>query len=138
VVDGKQHIRMFLSTTLEELGFVTHQCGRVLEVTDALSSFVPDVVLIGLLTPEHGISDVIRSLASKRFAGKVMLFGGRASLTLMALHELGENMGLSMLPPLLTPFRDSDLQKNLSGFLCISSLVGFKKIRTAEIRKKKD
>jgi EAL domain-containing protein (putative c-di-GMP-specific phosphodiesterase class I) len=110
---------MFLSTTLEELGFVTHQCGRVLEVTEALSSFTPDVVLIGHLTPEYGISDTIRSLASMRFQGKVMLFGGRASLTLMALHELGENMGLSMLPPLLTPFRDSDLQKNLASFLPI-------------------
>jgi EAL domain-containing protein (putative c-di-GMP-specific phosphodiesterase class I)/CheY-like chemotaxis protein len=119
VVDGKPHIRLFLSSTLEELGFVTHQCGRVLEATEALSSFTPDVVLIGHLTPEYGISDTIRALATMRFRGKVMLFGGRASLTLMALHELGENMGLSMLPPLLTPFRDSDLQKNLASFLPI-------------------
>jgi EAL domain-containing protein (putative c-di-GMP-specific phosphodiesterase class I)/CheY-like chemotaxis protein len=117
VVDSKPHIRMFLAAALEDLGFVSHQCGRAPEVNDAVASFTPDVVVIGLVAPEHGVSDTIRALASRRFAGKVMLFGGRASMTLMALHELGENMGLSMLPPLLTPFRDSDLQKNLSGFL---------------------
>jgi EAL domain-containing protein (putative c-di-GMP-specific phosphodiesterase class I) len=48
-----------------------------------------------------------------------MLFGGRAATSLIALHELGEQSGLAMLPPLGTPYRDSDLHENLSPFLPI-------------------
>jgi EAL domain-containing protein (putative c-di-GMP-specific phosphodiesterase class I) len=48
-----------------------------------------------------------------------MLFGGRASMALLALHDAGEQLGLTMLPPLRTPFRDSELQENLAEFLPI-------------------
>ncbi|MGB9043357.1 MAG: hypothetical protein WCC81_12910, partial [Pseudolabrys sp.] len=39
------------------------------------------------------------------YGGTVMLFGGRSSAALIRNHELGEQAGLTMLPPLGTPFR---------------------------------
>ena len=55
---------------------------------------------------------------------RVMMFGGRAATSLIALHELGEESGLAMLPPLATPYRDSDLWQNLSPFLPITPSPG--------------
>jgi EAL domain-containing protein (putative c-di-GMP-specific phosphodiesterase class I) len=119
VVDTKPHIRTFLSEVLEDLGFVVSQCDRASTVVTALRSTVPDLIVLGLLAPESDVTKVLRSLASEGYSGKVMLFGGRASPVLLALHDLGENLRLAMLPPLRTPFRDSDLQDSLSIFLPI-------------------
>ena len=117
VVDSKPHIRTFLTETLEDLGFLARECGRASEVNAELKKGELDLVVLGLLVPESDVTRVLHVLALSGYHGKVMLFGGRASTALLALHDLGERLGLAMLPPLLTPFRDSDLQDNLSVFL---------------------
>jgi EAL domain-containing protein (putative c-di-GMP-specific phosphodiesterase class I)/CheY-like chemotaxis protein len=117
IVDVKPHIRTFLAEALEELGFIAHQCGRAADVAGALADVGPDLIVLGSLAPESDVTKVLHFLAGQRYAGRVMLFGGRASQVLLALHELGEQAGLAMLPPLRTPFRDSDLTENLADFL---------------------
>ena len=119
MVDAKPHIRRFLADTLQELGFITRECGRLTELSEALADFQPDLVVLGLLKPESEVTKALQVLITARFAGRVMLFGGRASTALMGLQELGEQVGLAMLPPLGTPFRDRDLYENLSPFLPI-------------------
>jgi EAL domain-containing protein (putative c-di-GMP-specific phosphodiesterase class I) len=121
VVDSKPHIRTFLAETLEDLGFLAHQCGRASEVNAELKKGELDLIVLGLLAPESDVTRVLHVLALSGYRGKVMLFGGRASTALLALHDLGERLGVAMLPPLRTPFRDSDLQENLSAFLPIPS-----------------
>lgn len=120
VVDAKPHIRTFLAEALEDLGFVACHCGRQAELPAVLRDTAPDLVILGLLVPESDVTKALHSMAASGFRGKVMLFGGRASPVLLALHELGEQIGLAMLPPLRTPFRDSDLTENLSAFLPIA------------------
>jgi EAL domain-containing protein (putative c-di-GMP-specific phosphodiesterase class I)/CheY-like chemotaxis protein len=119
VVDEKPHIRTFLTDMLEDLGFITHECTRNDDVAAALATISPDLMVIGTPSKEHGATGVLKMLAAKQFRGNVMLFGGRSSADLQIAHELGENLRLAMLPPLGTPFRDSDLIENLSGFLPI-------------------
>lgn len=121
VVDSKPHIRTFLADALEDHGFITGQCARAQDVTAILSEAPPDLFVLGLLTPESDVTKVLSMLASQHYAGKIMLFGGRASMALLALHDFGEGIGLAMLPPLRTPFRDSDLLENISSFLPIAS-----------------
>jgi EAL domain-containing protein (putative c-di-GMP-specific phosphodiesterase class I) len=119
IVDSKPHIRAFLAETLEDIGFLVHQCGRASEVNAELKKGELDLIILGLLVPESDVTRVLHVLALSGYRGKVMLFGGRASTALLALHDLGERLGLGMLPPLRTPFRDSDLHDNLSVFLPI-------------------
>jgi EAL domain-containing protein (putative c-di-GMP-specific phosphodiesterase class I) len=121
VVDGKLHIRTFLSDTLEELGFITQSCSRVSEVATALAEFEPDLIVLGLLTPASDLTKTLHMLKSVGYGGKVMLFGARTSTVLLGLHDLGEQIGLTMLPPLGTPFRDSSLHEKLSSFLPIAN-----------------
>ena len=125
VVDAKPHIRRFLSEALQELGFITRDCGRLTELSEALTDFQPDLVVLGLLKPESEVTKALQVLLTAHFTGRVMLFGGRASTALMGLQELGEQVGLGMLPPLGTPFRDSDLHQNLSPFLPIPDSPAF-------------
>ena len=119
VVDVKPHIRTFLADALEELGFIARPCGRLPEVAAELVDFNPNLIVLGQLTPESEASKTLHLLLSAGFKGRVMLFGGRAQSSLLALHELAEQIGLAMLPPLATPYRDSDLRENLSPFLPI-------------------
>jgi EAL domain-containing protein (putative c-di-GMP-specific phosphodiesterase class I)/CheY-like chemotaxis protein len=125
VVDAKPHIRRFLADTLQELGFVTRECGRLTELSETLADFQPDLVVLGLLKPESEVTKALQVMMAARFAGRVMLFGGRASTALLGLQELGEQVGLAMLPPLATPFRDRDLYENLSPFLPIPDSPAF-------------
>jgi EAL domain-containing protein (putative c-di-GMP-specific phosphodiesterase class I) len=119
VIDSKPHIRSFLAETLEDLGFVPHQHARAADMSASLAAGPPDLVVLGLLSPESDVTKVLRLLAAHGFTGKVMLFGGRASPVLLALQDLGERLRLGMLPPLRTPFRDSDLHECLAEFLPI-------------------
>ena len=119
VVDHKPHIRTFLAEALEDLGFLAHQCGRASELNAALKGDEFDLIVVGSLAPESDVTRVLHVLSLTGYRGKVMLFGARASSPMLAHHELGEHLGLGMLPPLRTPFRDSDLQENLSSFLPI-------------------
>jgi EAL domain-containing protein (putative c-di-GMP-specific phosphodiesterase class I) len=119
IVDHKPHIRTFLAEAFEDFGFVARQCGRASEVNAELKKDELDLIVLGLLAPESDVTNVLHVSALSGYRGKVMLFGGRASPALLGLHDLGERLGLAMLPPLLTPFRDSELQDNLSVFLPI-------------------
>ncbi len=119
VVDRKAHIQTFLADALEDIGFVAHRCADASELRDTITKVAAELVVLGTLSAEDKLQGAISALALDRYTGRVMLFGGRASSALLEMCECGEGLGLSMLPPLLTPFRDSDLLDNLAGFLPI-------------------
>lgn len=119
IVDGKEHIRTFLADMLEELGFVAAHCGSLAELRTALTGPIMNLFVVGSLAGEEGQTGALLMLASAHCKARVMVFGGRSSLALLAAQGLGERLGLAMLPPLGTPFRERDLTENLSPFLPI-------------------
>jgi EAL domain-containing protein (putative c-di-GMP-specific phosphodiesterase class I) len=118
VVDNMPHVRSFLAEMLIDLGFVTHECNST-EIKSVLSNFAPDLIVIGSLGQGDEVPSLLRRVMN--FGGKIVLFGGRSSPSLNRSHELGETLGLTMLPPLRTPFRDSDISEILDEFLPIAS-----------------
>jgi EAL domain-containing protein (putative c-di-GMP-specific phosphodiesterase class I) len=117
IADRKPHIRMFLRDALEDIGFIAHQCANGGELREDIARLTPELVVLGTLNSDADLKASLAALALDRYSGRMMLFGGRASAALLKLHEFGEGLGLAMLPPLLTPFRDSDLRDNLGEFL---------------------
>lgn len=115
VVENKQHVRSFLTDMFENLGFVVRGCAGS-ELESAMPLFNPDLIVFGQLGGREELSARLRRLKAANYGGRVMLFGGRGSLDLIEMHELGEQIGLHMLPLLGTPFRDGDLVENLSVF----------------------
>jgi EAL domain-containing protein (putative c-di-GMP-specific phosphodiesterase class I) len=118
VLDHKPHVRSFLAGMLDELGFATRDCGAP-DFKKILSEFTPDLVVLGPLNGAAEVSLLIQALVFTGYGGRAMLFGGRHSDALMEMQELGERVGLAMLPPLGTPFRDGTLAENVACFLPI-------------------
>lgn len=117
IIDNKPHIRVFLAEMLSDLGFVTQEC-NVPDIAAVVARFEPDLIVIGSLGDGGEVPSALRRLTT--FGGSIMLFGGRSSASLIRSHELGERLGLAMLPPLGTPFRERDISENLSAFLPIA------------------
>ncbi len=117
VVENKPHVRSFLADAMSDLGFITRECTAP-QLAATLAGGAPDLIVLGPLGEDGELPMLLRKLAG--FGGKVMLFGGRSAPSLIAAHELGEQLGLAMLPSLGTPFRDGDLSQNLGCFLPIA------------------
>ena len=116
VVEKKTHVRMFLADMLDELGFIAREADMD-EIGDLLGDFRPDLIVLGPLASGLDVQSLLRTLQAQSYGGSVMLFGGRSSTALIRSHEFGEQAGLTMLPPLGTPFRKRDLDANLESFL---------------------
>jgi DNA-binding NtrC family response regulator len=105
VVDSKQHIRTFLAEALEELGFITCECVQVSELGVLLDAQPqPDLVVLGLSSGGIAAGEILKVLANREFDGKVLLLGPRDSYVVEAVRELGNELGIAMLPTLVTPF----------------------------------
>jgi EAL domain-containing protein (putative c-di-GMP-specific phosphodiesterase class I) len=120
VLDHKPHVRSFLAGMLEELGFATRDCGAS-DLKTILDEFVPDLVVFGPFNGTTEVGLLLQALVFTGYGGRTMLFGGRHSNALMEMQEIGERVGLTMLPPLGTPFRDGTLAENVACFLPIVS-----------------
>jgi EAL domain-containing protein (putative c-di-GMP-specific phosphodiesterase class I) len=117
LADAKQQMRAFLAETLEELGFVTCESAHVAELAAVLASQLPDLVVMGSSASGIEACEMMELLAAKEFDGKVLVLGPRVSPMVAAVWQLGEKLGLTMLPLLPTPFCQRDLR------VCISALL---------------
>ena len=118
IIENKPHVRSFLAEILDDLGFITRECAGP-DFQEVLGDFGPDLVVVGPLNGEADVRVLLLWLRAQSFAGRVMLFGGRSAPALIRSHEVGEQAGLTMLPPLGTPFRDADMHDKLAGYLPI-------------------
>jgi hypothetical protein len=108
VVENRTYVRMFLADMLDELGFIAREAGTA-DIQTVLRDFHPDLILLGPLGGTLEVQSFLKPLQAQVYGGAVMLFGGRSSEALIRGHEFGEQAGLTMLPPLGTPFRARDL-----------------------------
>ena len=92
VTDGKHHVRKFLREVLSEFNFTLYECVVVGELSAAAGGIAA--------------GEVLRTLAAKDFDGKVLPFAQRDSAVIESIHELADQLGISLHPPLLMPFRN--------------------------------
>jgi EAL domain-containing protein (putative c-di-GMP-specific phosphodiesterase class I)/CheY-like chemotaxis protein len=117
VADGKRHLRAFLSEVLEDLGFVTSECGSVDELQHVLGAELPDLILLGLAADGIEPGRFLQTLVREEFGGKVLAVGARESIVVKAVQQVGEEYGLAMLPPLTTPFAAETLRDRIAMLL---------------------
>ncbi len=121
VVDAKQHIRTFLGGALEELGFIVFESSQLNEVVAALNERTPDLIVIGFSSSGLEVSEMVKMLAATQFGGSVLLVGPHESPMVTAVWELGERLGLTLLPTLSTPFDDNHLRDSVATFFPIEA-----------------
>ncbi|WFU41353.1 EAL domain-containing response regulator [Bradyrhizobium sp. CB82] len=117
VADGKRHLRAFMSEVLEDLGFVTSECGTADELRGALTAELPDLILLGVAADGIEPGKFLETLVRGEFGGKVLAVGARESIIVKAVQQVGEEYGLAMLPPLTTPFAAETLRDLIAMLL---------------------
>jgi EAL domain-containing protein (putative c-di-GMP-specific phosphodiesterase class I)/CheY-like chemotaxis protein len=117
VADGKRHLRAFLSEVLEDLGFVTRECGSADELQAVLAAELPDLILLGIAVDGIEPGKFLETLVREEFCGKVLAVGARESIIVKAVQQVGEEYGLAMLPPLTTPFAAETLRERVALLL---------------------
>ncbi|MCG6206596.1 EAL domain-containing response regulator [Rhodopseudomonas sp. HC1] len=117
IVDGKPHLRAFLADTLEELRFVTGECGNAEELPTRIADQQPDLLVIGSSVDGVEAARIIDVACNAGFRGSVMLISARETIAQRAILHHGLERGLTMLPPLSTPFSARMLRECIAPLL---------------------
>jgi CheY-like chemotaxis protein len=117
ILDSKRHIRAFLAESLEELGCVTCESADVRELVTVLDAQMPDLVVLGLSEGLVKAGEILNTLAANTFHGKLLLLAPWACPQVAAIQELGEKLGIAMLPTLRTPFSEGSLRDTVATLL---------------------
>ena len=117
VIDGKKHLRTFLSDVLEDLHFITSECGHAGELAGILDVQQPDLLVLGVSFDGTEIGNILEVLVKKDFGGKVLVIGQPESIMVKAIRQIGEEYGIAMLPALQTPFSAGSLRASVAALL---------------------
>ena len=117
IIDSKQHLRAFLADTLEELRFVTGECANAEELAMRIADQQPDLLVIGSTVGGVEAARIIDVACSAGFQGSVMLISSRETIAQRAILHHGLERGLTMLPPLSTPFSARMLRECIAPLL---------------------
>jgi EAL domain-containing protein (putative c-di-GMP-specific phosphodiesterase class I)/CheY-like chemotaxis protein len=86
------------------------------ELLDAWRPDHPDIIFLDIALDRSDAIDVIRALATRKYRGAVQLVSGRDRILLDQVKRVGEQHGLTMLPPLQKPFRAAQLQALVQNY----------------------
>ena len=117
IADSKKHLRTFLAEALEDLGFITSECGQALELDTVLDAERPDLLVLGVSVDGIEVSKILETLVRKDYRGKVLVIGQPDSIIVKAVRQIGDEYGIAMLPALSTPFSAGTLRDSLASLL---------------------
>jgi EAL domain-containing protein (putative c-di-GMP-specific phosphodiesterase class I)/CheY-like chemotaxis protein len=117
VADSKKHLRTFLIDALEDLGFITSECGQASELAGVLDAQQPDLVVLGVSVNGIEVGEILQTLVRSSFNGKVLVVGPPESLMVKAVRQIAGEYGIAMLPSLATPFSAGTLRASVAPLL---------------------
>jgi EAL domain-containing protein (putative c-di-GMP-specific phosphodiesterase class I)/CheY-like chemotaxis protein len=120
VTDSKKHLRLFLVDALEDLGFITSECGQASELAGVLDAQQPDLLVLGVSVDGIEVGKILETLVKKNYSGKVLVIGPEQSIMVKAVRQIGEEYGIAMLPPLPTPFSAGTLRASVAMLLPVT------------------
>ena len=121
IADSKKHLRTFLAEALDDLGFITSQCGQAAELDTVLDAERPDLLVLGVSVDGIEVSKILETLVRKDYGGKVLVIGQPDSIIVTAVRQIGDEYGIAMLPALPTPFSAGTLRDSLASLLPVES-----------------
>lgn len=117
IADSKKHLRTFLADALEDLGFITSECGQATELDGVLDAERPDLLVLGVSMDGIEVSKILETLVRKDYDGKVLVIGQPDSIIVKAVRQIGDEYGIAMLPALQTPFGAGTLRASVASLL---------------------
>ena len=117
VIDSKQHLRTFLSDALEDLGFITSECGRAADLAGVLLTERPDLIVLSVCVDGLNVGDMLEAIVRTDFGGKVLVIGQTDSIMVKAVRQICAEYEIAMLAPLPTPFGPASLRDCVAELL---------------------
>ncbi len=117
IADRDQHVRALITEALQDLGFVTFECVQVGSLGAVLDLYLPELVVVGLSAGEMAANEALRTLAANQFVGMVLLAGSEDVPIPAALAELGDKLGLAMLPVRTSRCGSDNLRGSVAALL---------------------
>ena len=113
ILDDEPQVRAIVSKILASIGFEPREFAAPAALFADFKTAVPELIVLDLALGQTDAVDVIRNLEAFGFKGKVLLISGRDYVTLSEIQHIGEQHGLTMLPPVQKPFRAADIKNSL-------------------------
>src|ERR1700704_3908110 len=108
VLDDQPEVRAIVCNILASIGYVPRQFAGLVPFFDGLKNAAPELIVLDLIVGQSDAIEVIRYLEAFRYRGRVWLISRRDLATLGDIQRIGEDHGLTMLPPVQKPFRAAD------------------------------
>jgi EAL domain-containing protein (putative c-di-GMP-specific phosphodiesterase class I)/FixJ family two-component response regulator len=115
ILDDEPQVRAIVSKILTSIGFVPRQFAAPSALFADFKKAVPELIVLDLALGQSDAIDVIRNLETFDYKGKVLLISGRDYVTLGEIQRIGEQHGLTMVPPVQKPFRGADIRASLAA-----------------------
>ena len=100
---------------LGSLGFKPYEFADPASLFADIKKASPELIVLDLALGPSDAVEVIRHLETFSYKGKVLLISGRDHATLSEIRRIGEQHGLTMLPPVQKPFRAADIRNSLAA-----------------------
>src|SRR5450631_2905313 len=115
ILDDEPQVRAIVCKILASIGFQPREFAAPAALFADLKKAPPELIVLDLALGQTDAVDVIRHLEIFEFKGKVLLISGRDYVTLNEIQRIGEQHGLTMLPPVQKPFRGIDIRTSLAA-----------------------
>lgn len=116
IVDDDPAIRQMLLLLLKRCDLEPRDFATARDVIEACEHSAPDILFLDIALRGFDAIEVIRALGAQGYRGAVQLISGHHSL-LEQVKRVGERHGLTMLPPLQKPFRATQIEAVVRGYL---------------------
>ena len=113
VIDDHPHFGQLIGDVAETVGFAVVVTQRVDDFLEYLDQFQPTAITIDLLMPDIDGIELLRELALRGCAAKILVSSGADGRMLSAAAELGVEMGLLIRGVIAKPVRTADLRAQL-------------------------
>ncbi|HEV3373825.1 MAG TPA: EAL domain-containing response regulator [Xanthobacteraceae bacterium] len=115
VLDDEPQVRAIVGKILLSIGFEPQPFATPAMLFADLKKASPELIVLDLALGQSDAIEVIRHLETFHYQGKVMLISGRDLSTLAEIQRIGEQHGLTMLPPVQKPFRVAEIKASLAA-----------------------
>jgi EAL domain-containing protein (putative c-di-GMP-specific phosphodiesterase class I)/CheY-like chemotaxis protein len=114
VIDDELTIRQFISLILQGSGVDTMEFADGTAFRKARSARAPDLIFLNVNLDAQDAVQSVEALGKARYGGVVQLMSSRGSAVLENVKQVGEQLGMNMLPVLKKPFETATVQKILA------------------------
>ena len=118
VIEDEKDIAELICRVAGEMGLDTRHACKFEDITDALVTFTPDLIMLDIMMPDMDGFEVKRYLHAQRHPAHILVISGDAHYRPMACR-MGEGLAVNVVGVLAKPFRLGELRVALAELVAM-------------------